>query len=176
MLLWFLVAAVAAFGLGAYLGSRSSSQAAGVEAADTTTAEQTTTLSPTTTTTPPSTTTTVATTTTVPPTTTTAPATTTSPPTTVAPAVDLPTYSEVVAAYPPGVEPCVSRGEISGGEGGNYTILAGAILDPEQGLFCIGSQYTTVGQTWLPDGTPLAEGSFVTIDGEGNMIQVASFD
>ncbi|MDH3305893.1 MAG: hypothetical protein OEO77_00025 [Acidimicrobiia bacterium] len=92
------------------------------------------------------------------------------------PSSDLPAYSEVVAAFPAGVEPCISEGKISGGEGGNYTILGGAILDPDGGLFCIGSRYTTSGATVLPDGTALPDGSFVTIDGVGNIVQVSVFD
>jgi len=124
-----------------------------------------------------STTTTVAptsTTTTTPPTTTTtstSTTTSTTTTTTTVPEEPLPTYSEVLA----GTQPCSTRGSIDGGEGGSYSIKAGAILDPEGGLFCRGAQYTTVGPTVLPDGTEVPIGSFLTIGADGNFVRVSSF-
>lgn len=91
--------------------------------------------------------------------------------------VTLPSYSEVVAAFPPGVSPCTTRADISGGEGGSYEFAGGAILDNsvENPLFCFGAQYTVIGPTVLPDGTSVPVGSFLTIDGEGNLIPISGF-
>ncbi|MEX1207031.1 MAG: hypothetical protein WEE36_00280 [Acidimicrobiia bacterium] len=117
------------------------------------------------------------TTTTVPPTTTTV-ATTTIPTTTTTtittttvPEEPLPTYSEVLAGF----GPCSTKGDIEGGEGGSYSIKAGAILDPQGGMFCRGAQFTTVGPTVLPDGTEVPIGSFLTIGSDGYLVRVSSF-
>jgi len=129
------------------------------DSADTTLASTTTTVEATTTTEAPTTTTTKA------------------PTTTTTSTVPLPTYDEVVAAFPPGASPCTTRADISGGEGGSYDFAGGAILDNsvENPLFCFGAQYTVIGPTVLPDGTSVSAGSYLTIDGEGNLIAISGF-
>ena len=112
------------------------------------------------------------TTTTIPPTTTTtSTSTTTSTTTTTVPEEPLPNYSEVLA----GAEPCSARANVDGGEGGSYSFKAGAILDAEGGLFCVGAQFTTVGPTVLPDGTEVPIGSFLTIGADGSLVRVSNF-
>jgi hypothetical protein len=74
-----------------------------------------------------------------------------------------------------GVQPCTTRADIEGGEGGSYSFKAGAILDPNGGLFCVGAQYTTVGPTVLLDGTEVPIGSFLTIEPGGDIVRVSGF-
>lgn len=102
--------------------------------------------------------------------TTSAVSTTSSTPTTTSVAKPgLPTYSEVVATYPGGVDKCDST--VVSLAGKRFTLTAGSRLD----FRCYGTK-VTVTQSTSVGGTTYKAGTKLTVDAKMNWVPVSSWD
>lgn len=89
----------------------------------------------------------------------------------------IPTYSQVVAAYPPGTETCNSVVDITGmtGDKLDVTIHTLSIYQGQITIRCPGTKVTLLAAVTL-DGVRYDEGTLLTVDAEGNWVVVSSWD
>ena len=89
----------------------------------------------------------------------------------------IPTYSQVVAAYPPGTETCNSVVDITGMNGDklNVTIHTLSIYKGQISIRCPGTKVTLLADVTL-DGVNYEAGTLLTVDENNDWIVVSSWD
>lgn len=90
---------------------------------------------------------------------------------------DLPSYSEVIATYPPDADLCNTDATVIGGSDGSWKVKGTvSIRNGKFTYHCLGAKITLAIDTTWDDGNDYPAGTLLTVDADFNWVPVSSWD